>query len=104
MALKSSVCGSTGLVSQLGRGDQGHSPVRSNRYLVGLSHGERPGRILGLYALRATRSAEGESPSKSSTELRPVRDRAEGNVPPRLQKDLSSLPSGSKIRCLIIFT
>lgn len=96
MALQSPLWGSTGAFSELGRGDPGHSRAGSNPNRVGLSDGERPGRVLGLSLVRTIGSVQGESSSKSATELRQVGDPTEGNVSRRLRKDLSSFPRGSK--------
>lgn len=103
MALKSPVCESIGAVSQLGRVVSGSSHVGSKPNWVGLSDGERPGKLLCLSAFRAIRPVEGERSSKSACKLQPVGDWSESNVSWRPQKDLSSLPSGFNALRLIIF-
>ncbi|KAK4770210.1 hypothetical protein SAY87_030742 [Trapa incisa] len=93
MALRSFPWGSAAAVSQLGRTDPGHSRIGSNPDRAFFSDGERPGRLLGLSPLRTTiRSVQGESSSKSATELPQTGDQMNGIHSRRLQKDLSSFP------------
>jgi hypothetical protein len=97
MALESAVVFG-GTIPQLGLKDLGCKP--SGFGLNWINGSERvckwmrSGGISGFSACRSIRSVEDENKSKRETKLQRVVDQTNNDVSRRLQKDLSSLPSG----------